>query len=202
MRKANLTKNHDWFEQQIDLHRAFLDRTIGTPRVIQEWNDKFEIIEGSVLRICALWESFIIEELIDCLNLDCSTLSGHLKLNLPKDMSKDMCEAVLIGDRYLDFKSVKDLQGFARKVLCKENNPFDLIEDQTAKKIDDIYIIRNYISHLSKKSETKLRQMYKTSYRLSKLSRPGDVLIAHNAHRFYQYIEAFFQSSRQMRGII
>jgi hypothetical protein len=202
MRKADLAKNHDWFEEQIDWYMTFLRRTIGAQDIIKERHDKVEIIEASILRICAFWESFIIEELIDCLNLDCSKFSAHLRLSLPKDMSKDMCAAVLLGDRYLDFKGVSDMKGFANKVLCDENNPFKLIENPMAKKIDEVYVIRNYLSHLSRNSERRLRQMYQNSYNLRNFVRPGDFLLSYRARRLYQYIESFFRSSKQMRGII
>jgi len=87
-------------------------------------------------------------------------------------------------------------------VLCDVNNPFKLIANPTANKIDEVYIIRNYLSHLSTKSERSLRQMYQDSYKLNNFRRPGDFLLSYNAKRLFQYVEAFFHSSQQMRKII
>jgi hypothetical protein len=214
MRKADLTKNHDWFEEQINWFMSFLMRVkdaqlinqepidINTKFVIGETLDKIEIVESSILRICALWESFVEEELIDCLNLDCSKFSEHLRLKLPKDMTRDTCAAALLGDRYLDFKSVGEIKNFAKKVLCQANNPFELIKKTNSKKIDEIYIIRNYLSHYSRKSMRALRDMYLKSHNHRNFIRPGNFLLSNNADRLVQYIKSFVDSSQQMRGII
>lgn len=204
MRKADLTKNHDWFEQEIIRYNDFLKRVKNPTLVVKgllDKQDKYEITELSIVHICAIWESFIEEELIDCLNLDCSKFSDYLRLDLPKDMNKDMCSAILLGDRYLDF-GIDNIKGRAKQVLCDENNPFKLIDKETCDKIKEVYTIRNYLSHLSRKSQWALLQTYETSYNLKKFIRPGKFLLSNNAKRLVRYIESFLIASQQMRGII
>ena len=165
MRKADLTKNHDWFEQELIRVYDFLNRVKEPKLVIKGLLDKYdpyEITESSIVRICAIWESFVEEELVDCLNLDCSKFSEYLRLDLPKDMNKNMCSAILLGDRYLDF-GIDNIKHRADQVLCDVNNPFKLIDKKTCDKIKEVYIIRNYLSHLSRKSQWALRQMYEKS---------------------------------------
>jgi hypothetical protein len=147
MRKANLAKNHEWFERDMHWHIDFLARMLGAQRVVKV-EDKFEIIESSVIRICALWEAFVEDELVDCLNLDCTKFSEYLQLDLPPHLKRPLCEAILIGHRYLDFKGVDDIRSFARKVLPDEVNPFRLIRNPTAKKIDELYIMRISCFHM------------------------------------------------------
>ena len=204
MRKADLAKNHDWFERDMQWYIDFLARTIGAQRVIRTKEDKTEIVEAFILRICAIWEAFVEAQLINCVNLDCSKLAEHLRLDLQKHMSRATCEAVLIGDRYLDFRSVADIKNFAKKVLCGDNNPFKLIPNSTAKKIDEVYVMRNYLSHYSGKSKRVLRQMYENSYKLKNFREPGDFLLAWDKGEFrlVPYIKAFLDASEQMRGVI
>jgi hypothetical protein len=187
----------------MDWYIDFLARTLEAQRVIRTKVDKTEILESSIIRICALWEAFVEDELIDCLNLDSSKFSEYLKLDLPKHLSRSLCEAILIGSRYLDFKSVGDIKGFANKVLPDDVNPFRLIKtNPTAKRIDEVYVMRNYLSHYSSKAKRALRQMYKKSYNLERFREPGDFLLSYAGNRLVPYIEAFLDASKQMRGII
>ena len=202
MRKADLAKNHEDFEGDMAWYINFLIRTLRAEGVIGTREDKIEIVESSIIRICALWEAFVEGELIDCLNLDSTKLSEDLKLDLPKHLSRSLCEAILIGRGYLDFKSVGDIKGFASKILPDDVNPFRLIKTPTAKKIDELCVMRNYLSHYSSKAKRALRQMYKKSYRLERFREPGDFLLSRGGGRLIPYIEALLDASQQMRGII
>jgi hypothetical protein len=203
MRKADLAKNHDKFEKDMDWYIDFLTRMLGAKRVVN-YDDKLEILESLVIRLCALWEAFIEGEMIDCLNIDCSKYKEELQLELPEHPTKDVCEAILVGAGYLDFKNVGDIKGFAKNVLPDDVNPFRLIkENPTGKRIDELYIMRNYLSHYSKKSRRTLMKMYQRNpWRLKNFRQPGDFLIAYRGRRLIQYIEALLYASEQMRGII
>lgn len=127
----------------------------------------------------------------------------ELNLKLPKHLTKDLCEAILVGPGYLDFKSVSDIKNFAKKVLPKDVNPFRLIRaNPTAKRIDELYVMRNYLSHYSGKSRRALYRMYQHSWGLKNFRQPGDFLIAYSGKRLFQYIDAFTGASKQMRAII
>jgi len=201
MRKADLEKNHDWFEEDMAWLTYYLGRMITARRVVRA-TDKIEIVESSIIRICALWEAFVEEELIDCLNLDCSKFSEQLKLDLPKHLNRSLCEAILIGHRYLDFKSVDDIKSLARKFLADDVNPFRLIKAPTAKKIDEVYTIRNYLSHYGGHARRRLQRMYNESYHLKKFRQPGDFLLSYQGKRLVAYIDAFLAASKQMRSLL
>lgn len=201
MRKADLKKNHDEFEDDMRWYIDFLSRMLVAQRVVQ-YEDKIEILESLVIRLCALWEAFVEGEMIDCLNIDSSRCREELKLRLPNHLSRDLCEAILIGHGYLDFRSVSDIKGFAKRVLPEDVNPFKLIKPAAGKRIDELYIMRNYLSHYSSKSRRALHRMYQDSWKLRNFCQPGDFLIAYKGKRLVQYIEALLSASEQMRGII
>jgi hypothetical protein len=202
MRKADLAKIHDEFEEDMDWYIDFLIRMLRAKRVVQYY-DKLEILESLVIRLCAIWEVFVGDEMIACLNIDSSKCKEELQLRLPKHLSKDLCEAILVGHGYMDFKSVGDIKSFARKVLPDDVNPFNFIRtNPTAKRIDELYIMRNYLSHYSSKSRRTLHKMYQDSWDLKKFREPGDFLLAYSGKRLVQYIGAFLDASEQMRRII
>lgn len=202
MRKADLAKNHDEFEDDMDWYIEFLIRMLGAKRVVK-YDDKLEILESLVIRLCAIWEAFIEGEMIDCLNIDCSKCKEELQLKLPKHLNKDLCEAILVGLGYLDFKSVDNIKSFARRILPEDVNPFKLIRtNPTAKRINELYIMRNYLSHYSGKSRRTLQKMYQDSWDIKRFREPGDFLIARRGKRLIQYIDALLDASKQMRRII
>jgi len=183
----------------------FLERTIGAERAAPVGgtkDDKAEIIESSIIRVCALWETLVENDLIDCLNLDSTKLSKYLQLDLPDHLNKDLCEAILLGTTYLDFKKVGNIKGFAKNILPPYINPFRLIEGPTEKKIDEAYTMRNYISHYSSKAKRGLCRMYQNSYNIRRFREPGDFLLSYGGNRLNPYITAFLDASEQMRGII
>ena len=202
MRKADIAKNHDDFEQDMDWYIDFLDRMLRAKRVVQ-YDDKLEILESLVVRICAIWEAFVEEEMIDCLNIDCNQCKEELQLRLPKHMTKDLCEAILVGSGYLNFRHVDDIKKLAKQMLPDGVNPFKLIRaNPTAKRINEFYTMRNYLSHYSGKSRRVLQKMYEDSWQLRKFYTPGEFLLAYSGKRLIQYIDAFLDASKQMRGII
>ena len=137
------------------------------------------------------------------MNINCSKYREELQLKLPEHPSKDLCEAILVGPGYLDFKNVGDIKGFAKKVLPDDINPFKLIKNNpTGKRINELYIMRNYLSHYSRKSRRALQKMYQDSWGLKKFRQPGDFLISYSGKRLFEYIAAFLNASKQMRRLI
>lgn len=141
--------------------------------------------------------------MIDCLNIDCSTCKEELQFKLPKHITRDLCEAILVGLGYLNLRSVGDIKRPAKRIFPDVVNPFRLIRaNPTARRIDEFYNMRNYLSHYRGKSRRQLRKMYQDSWQLRKFPTPGVFLIAYSGKRLIRYIEAFLDASEQMRGII
>lgn len=180
----------------------FLDRILGAQRVVGSIEDKREIAESTLLRICAYWESFVDEELVDCANIDSSTLPEFTGVRLPTNLPRAVCEAILFRGGYLDFPSVGALKGFAKRALAETVNPFAKIRPATAAKIDEVFTIRNYLAHQSKASRRALMKMYRENYDLGRFQEPGRFLLANNAQMLAEYIGAFIDASQQMRQII
>jgi len=200
MRKADLRKNHQEFLQILTDDVEVLVRLLSAQRVV--WaRDKREIGESVLLRLCAHWESFVEKEMVDCTNIDCSRLAEQVGVRLPKHLTLAMCEAILTGGRYLNWRSTGELKGLAKRVLPDNVNPFAKITAATQRKIDEIYVIRNYISHQSKASRRALIKMYETEYGLVRFREPGAFLLANKGSRLIDYGTAFAIASIEMAQI-
>lgn len=104
MRKADLKHNHKMFDESIERYRSFLNRIIKAQRVIKHSQEKRDIAESVLLRLCANWEKFVDEHLVDCVNLDPSQLEEFLGVPMPSHPSKNLCTALIFGGSYRDFR--------------------------------------------------------------------------------------------------
>ena len=200
MRKSDLKKNHQPFDDAIARYRVFMDKIINAQKVISTSEEKRDIAESVLLRLCACWERFIDEHLVDCVNRNHTRLSTYFSVTIPDHPSWDLCHALIIGAAYKDFKSFGDLKGYSKKILPDDSNPFLSITRAHSQKIDEIYAIRNYLSHYSGASRRALMKVYREKYQMNRFLEPGQFVLAYNAQRLWAYFDAFEGASAEMRA--
>jgi hypothetical protein len=200
MRKSNLKKNHVPFDAALVRHRTFMDKIINAQRVISTTEEKRDIAESVLLRLCAYWERFVDEHLVDCVNCDHTQLSKHFSVSLPENPSWNLCHALIIGASYTDFRSFGDLKGHSKKILPENSNPFLQVSQAHATKIDEVYKIRNYLSHYSASSSRALMHVYKTTYTMQRFLEPGQFVLAYGAQRLWGYFDVFEGASNDMKA--
>lgn len=200
MRTADLRKNHEWLDASIARYRSFLERVISAQRVISSTEEKRDIAESVLLRLCANWEYFVDEHLVACVNVDPSQLKEFLGVSLPSRPSKSLCTALIFGDRYRDFASFGALKGFSKKLLPDPSNPFLAVTKTHADRIDEVYAIRNYLSHYSARAKRSLHGMYQAKYQMKNFLEPGQFLLAYKAQRLWKYFDAFEGASTKMKA--
>jgi len=61
MRKSNLKKNHEPFDSAVERYRTFAEKIVSAQRVVSTAEEKRDIAESVLLRLCAHWEQFIDE---------------------------------------------------------------------------------------------------------------------------------------------
>jgi hypothetical protein len=66
--------------------------------------------------------------------------------------------------------------------------------------MDELYTIRNYLSHYSAASKRSLRHVYKSTYKMSNFLEPGQFVLAYQAKRLWQYFDAFLGVSDDMKA--
>lgn len=162
------------------------------------------MIEALVLRCAVRWERLVESDILASINRDSSGYSKKLGLSLRKHLTRDECEAIIIGHRYLDFKSVNDVKNFANKFLVKKYNPFVAITKDIEDKIDEFMLMRNLLTHYSSYTWRSYKQMMTKKYFYKKIPEPGAFLIKinrknKNVYRWGEHIINFIDCSERMR---
>lgn len=140
-------------------------------------SEEIELIEEAFLiKHIAEFEVLIQNLFAYCVAIDTSNLSEHLDLDLPKKIRFDNAYAIINGLNFFTITTTDELKGLAKKIIVEDNNPFKLLDKQTLNRIDEAYIIRNYVAHKSKRSKKRLLKMYKDKYQIDDFILPGAFL--------------------------
>lgn len=196
MRKASIEQNHKDFEKNLDV----LDKVAAQIVAHQMEADVAEsdvLAEGLVLILAGYWEEVVDEDFVDALNRDTTAYAERVRIELPKNLSRDICFGFLVGDGYLDFRDTGDIVGKARKVLVPANNPFDHLTKTVRKSIDQFYILRNYLAHRSQQSYRAYRGLLEKDFKYKRVVRPGVFLRAEGDSLRKPRLEFFLQRFRE-----
>ena len=202
MRKAAFEINHKKFDDWLWSYSDFILDLIDSEKLARTKYQKSELLELAVLKVCMRWDVLIEQDIITSLNRDSSIYAKKIGLNLRKHMTRDECEAMLIGHRFLDFRSAGDVKGFGKKHLNPKYNPFGAITGELIKIIDNFFIIRNIVAHGSRYAWHTYTAMIKKNHSFKKIPKLGDYLLGVDRKtkniRWTIYIEAFLETSNLM----
>lgn len=199
MRKSDLAINHRSLDGALERYRGFMEKALQAQRVIRTAQEKRDLAESVLLRLLANWESFVDEQLIDCVNINSSKMSEFLGVRIPEHPPKSLCEAILFGGGYRDFSSYGELKGFSKKILPEENNPFLVVHSSRSSAIDEMYKLRNYLAHYSSAAKRALMGMYEQKYDYQRFIEPGMFLCGHGAAMLWHYFDMLEGASQDMK---
>lgn len=200
MRKASFKKSFNNFDKNISWDFEFIEKVYNSKSL-----DNFEkgaIFDGFVFRIDTNWQTLVEDLFIDCLNHDNRKYIIYTSYKLPRQISREMCRAIVIGLRYVDWSKIDLVKDRAIKLLVDRYNPFKAITNQQAKRILEFNIIRNYLAHYSNYQRQRLYNMYKNIYNFKVFREPSDFLMSKYGKystRLHLYINNFISSSDNMK---
>lgn len=201
---TKIINNHKEFEERIEKILQYAEEIIiDLPFQQQKFEiqEKHLILESLILRVCALWEKFLETELILVVGYDPSKLIGEMNIRNITKLNLSLIRAILFSDVFRDFHDIERSKSFFKKYIVNGYNCFNKISSKQVKKIQFIYIIRNYLSHYSEFAKRKLFESYKKEYGLSRFLEPGQFLFVNKGERFSDLITTLKFCSINMKTI-
>ena len=164
-------------------------------------SEKKQIHEAFVLKIYVAWEVLVENLFVECLSCDPSKYAEYKAIKLPQKLTRDVCRGLISGLGYFDFRDTADLKGKANNILAPRLNPFAKIPRDAGNKIDEFYVVRNYLAHYSGSSRQSLARIYRNKYNLL-FREPGDFFFEFDKEnkqiRFANYTNAFLKAADEM----
>lgn len=204
MTHATIIKYNNLFEERIEKIIVFGTQHIYDKSPLGKKNytsaEKSIILEALLLRSCALWESFLENEVLNLILLEPTLFLENFDLSINTKLNLNILRAILFSDHYRDFANLEKSRSFFKKCITQRNNLFLNIDKIKIKKINFTYKIRNYLSHYSSFSKKQLLDSYKKDYNYSNFLEPGQFLLKSNGRYFEELVYNFKLVSIQMRN--
>jgi hypothetical protein len=153
------------------------------------------LIEGIFLNLVTLWESLVEKDIISLFMQDTTNYCKKYGYELEKCISWDLAEAILIGDKYRDFK-LDD----AKNILVTDLNIFNKIPIEIKKIIEKMCVIRNQIAHNSRYSYNKYHKEILNNHGIKKghIIEPYILLWSYKIEGNKTYLRMLFSSEKSM----
>jgi hypothetical protein len=195
MSQKLLMGNHRTFQANIDsIIRYGLDIVRDVRPNMDNLKDKAYksvLLEGLLLRSCALWESFIENEIVFLLNIQPSKLANEMGLSHSTRLNLKLVRALLFSDTYRTLYNIEQSKAFFKRVLPDKYNLFKEIKKDRLNKLNFVYKMRNYLSHYSVFSRKQLFASYKQNYGYRRFLEPGFFLMSKKGKYFENLIHNF-----------
>ena len=151
--------------------------------------------DGAVINLYAAFEQLIIGALTGAINNDTSHLSATTGVKFPKHLTDEVCEFIIIGNGYFNFRGRDGLIGEIKKYVPRDHYLVRTIREQAYKtSLDRLCALRNYAAHhsgVSKKSALKSIDQTKMGSAGSWLKRQG---------RFQDLVKSLKKLSREIEA--
>ncbi|MBD3338365.1 MAG: hypothetical protein GF353_04620 [Candidatus Lokiarchaeota archaeon] len=201
MSKKLITKNHKYLENSIEDIIKYGIEIISFKSIeskILPLKEKSIIIEGLLLRACAIWEKFLETEVVYLVNIDRSKLMKEFEISSNRSLNLNIIKAILFSNKYRDFHDIERSKSFFKRYIVDDYNLFSKLTSEQINKIKMVYKLRNYLAHYSEFSKKLLLTEYRQTYNYSKFLEPGKFLIKNNGTHFENLIHNFCLISATM----
>ena len=148
--KKNIGLSCANFKGEVDEIFKFLASTVNG----QTDAHVYRLYDYAIVALYREFEMFILECLTAIINNDTKALSDNTGYNFPKHLTDEVCEYIIIGDRYFSFSGKGGLIRSLRKCLAKNHWLIELVKQKKYEEIlDRLSALRNYAAHGSGKAK-------------------------------------------------
>jgi hypothetical protein len=106
--------------------------------------------EAAVIKLHVYFEHLILDTLVGAINNDTSTLSGSTGIDFPRHLTDEVCEYIVTGGRYFDFRGRDGLIKLLRQYVPENHYVVDIVKRQKYRvTLERLVALRNLAAHES-----------------------------------------------------
>jgi hypothetical protein len=115
-------------------------------------------VEASLIKLSAGFERMLLEALVGAINNDTSTLSARTGIDFPKHLTDEVCEYLVIGSGYFDFRGREGLIKTLKDFLPDSHYLVVAVKKtQFRVPLERLIALRNFAAHESPQSKRNAR---------------------------------------------
>ena len=110
--------------------------------------------DAAIIKLYAAFERMMIGALTGAINNDTSMLSETTRVQFPKHLTDEVCEYIIVGGGYFNFRGRDGLIGEIKKYVPAEHYLVGAVKAPAYRRsLDQLCALRNYAAHDSKRSK-------------------------------------------------
>ena len=112
------------------------------------------IYDAAIIKLYVAFEHMILGALVGAINNDTSTLSSTTQITFPKHLTDEVCEYIITGGGYFNFRGRGGLIRDMHKYVPTDHYLLKAISDKKYRQsMDRLCALRNFAAHESPKSK-------------------------------------------------
>lgn len=144
------------FQARVDALDALYDAVLASPLSDQQitW-----AVEAGLIKLSAHFEQLVLHALVGAINNDTTLLTSTTGVAFPKHLTDEVCEFLVVGSEYFDFrgrdgliKKLKDYLPATHYLVVAASRP------AYRQPLERMFALRNFAAHESPKSKAKARE--------------------------------------------
>jgi hypothetical protein len=121
-------------------------------------------VEAAVIKLSAQFERLILHALVGAVNNDTSILSSRTKVRFPKHLTDEVCEYLVTGGAYFDFRGRDGLMKTLKDYLPVTHYLVVAVAKPSYRQpVEQLIALRNFAAHESATSKQKARESVGTN---------------------------------------
>ncbi len=160
-RKKSVRREAARFVGRTDELIQYVDDVLATGLAAQEttW-----AVEGALVKLAAGFEQLMLRCLVGAVNNDTSGLSAVTGVAFPAHMTDEVCEYMVTGGKYFDFRGRDGLIKTLRQYLPATHYlVIDVSDAARRRSLDRLIALRNFAAHESRQSKRAARASTETN---------------------------------------
>lgn len=155
-RKKSIKKSAEWFEAKSDELLGYVGEAeahLSDSRVT--W-----CYEYAIIRLYREFENLMLEALTGAINNDTSTISKTTGIEFPAHVTNELCEYLIVGGGYFDFKGRDGLIKLVKKYVPSNHYLVTILKkDKYKEPIVHLSALRNYAAHDSYQAKSAAKKV-------------------------------------------
>lgn len=155
-RKKSVKKSATTFKAQVDEISTFVElASQGLSGLYQSW-----IYEYGILRLYREFEVLMLDALVGAINNDTATISDSTGISFPKHLTDEVCEYLIVGNGYFDFKGRDGLIQVLKSYVPNDHYLLDTVRKNKYKPaLEQLSAFRNLAAHNSTVAKLRARSV-------------------------------------------